>query len=131
MLEERGVHTADGQEGGVFLGIGLFRSFAFLESRQTEWHSKECMAMYSALATKNTDALFPGAVLIPVVVAEAFAIPITFRTGAQMAWWGLADWRTVLMKDGVTTVIGGGLVHTGFPKVCAGGGACPGGLVDT
>ena len=104
MLEERGIHTADGQEGGVFLGIGLFRSFAFLESRQTEWHSKECMAMYSALATKITEPTLPGAVLMQVVVAAEFSNPIPFPPG-ERAWWHAADWREIMMMDGVTTVL--------------------------
>ena len=105
MLEERGVHTADGQEGGVFLGIRLFRSFAFLESRQTEWHSKECMAMYSALAANCSDPTLPGAILMPVVAAAELSHPMPYRSGEERAWWCLADWRETLMADGATTVL--------------------------
>ena len=103
ILEERVDNVAD--EGDqVLLGIGVFRSFALLASQQTQWHSNECMAMYSALVTKITEPTMPGAVLMPVVVAAEFSNPIPFPPG-ERAWWHAADWREIMMMDGVTTVL--------------------------
>ena len=107
MLVERGIHIEDGLDDQLLLGIGLFRCFALLVSQQTQWHSKECTAMYSALATKTSEPRFPAAILVPVVVAAEFSNPIPYRTTDESTWWLLGDWRKTLMMDGVTTVFGG------------------------
>ena len=104
MLVERGIHIEDGLDDQLLLGIGLFRCFALLVSQQTQWHSKECTAMYSALATKTSEPRFPAAILVPVVVAAEFSNPIPYRTTDESTWWLLGDWRETLMMDGVTTV---------------------------
>ena len=107
LLTERGVYLEDDQDDQLLLGIGLFRTFALLQSQQTQWHSQECRAMYSTMAsTSSSEPAFPGAILVPVVVAAEFATPIPFRVKTHRAWWWLlADWRKTLMMDGVTTVI--------------------------
>ena len=102
MLVERGVNIADGEKEQLLVGIGVFKSYVFLDRRNTKWHTPECLAMYRALATKSKNRTFQGAILVPVVVAAPLAHPIPYITGQEGGWWTLADWRETKMMDGVT-----------------------------
>ena len=85
MLVERGIHIEDGLDDQLLLGIGLFRCFALLVSQQTQWHSKECTAMYSALATKTSEPRFPAAILVPMVVGVEFWFCFEFLVTKEVA----------------------------------------------